>query len=135
MTNIPRKYKVKLNSVEKIEELLQESYNQSCQQINVIQDEMNKLANSTVLSNETADVRLKYAKAMNDFIMNKDKAIGRKLEIAKFMGEVLKHNGDVNKAVNENESNINYNSLDIEEIKKVISSMENNDKEQYKLYS
>ena len=39
-----KKYSVKLNNVEKIEALLQETYNQACQQHTAIQDEMNKLA-------------------------------------------------------------------------------------------
>jgi hypothetical protein len=34
----PKRYKVKLNSVEKVEELLQETYNQACQQIVTIQE-------------------------------------------------------------------------------------------------
>ena len=47
----PKRYKVKLNSVEKVEELLQETYNQACQQIVTIQEEMNKLSQSTILAN------------------------------------------------------------------------------------
>ena len=41
---------------------------------------------------------------MNDFITNKDKAIGRKLEIAKLMTEVLKFNGNVSKTFAESEA-------------------------------
>ena len=41
-----KRYKVRLNSVEKIEELLQEIYDQSCRQITEIQNEINKLTNS-----------------------------------------------------------------------------------------
>ena len=40
---------------------------------------------------------------MNDFITNKDKAIGRKLDIAKLMSEILKFNGNVQLAVTEGE--------------------------------
>ena len=42
-----KRIKVRLNSVEKIEELLQEVYDQACRQINEIQNEINKLINST----------------------------------------------------------------------------------------
>lgn len=122
MPRVSGKYKVKLNSSANIEELLQETYNQACQQINLIQDEMNKLANSTVLSSEITDVRVKYAKAMNDFIVNKDKAIGRKLEIAKFLGEVMKYNGDVNKTVSENDDTFSNSSLNWDEIKNMVNS-------------
>lgn len=130
----PKRYKVKLNSVEKVEELLQETYNQACQQIVTIQEEMNKLSQSTILANEITDAKTKYAKAMNDFIANKDKAIGRKLEIAKFMGDILKYNGDIEKSVNENAANAAVGGLNWDEIKKAMQSVENNPTtEEYKL--
>lgn len=130
----PKRYKVKLNSVEKVEELLQETYNQACQQIVTIQEEMNKLSQSTILANEITDAKTKYAKVMNDFIANKDKAIGRKLEIAKFMGDILKYNGDIEKSVNENAANTAVGGLNWDEIKKAMQSVENNPTtEEYKL--
>lgn len=135
MANIPRKYKIKLNSVEKVEELLQETYNQACQQIVSIQLEMNKLTESTNLSQEITDAKVKYSKAINDFLTNKDKAIGRKLEIAKFMGDILKYNGDIEKSVNENAANSTTNGLNWEEIKKAMQNIENNSEpKEYKLY-
>ena len=104
MTNkLPKKYKLKLNSTQKIEELLQELYDEADKNIVEIQKEMNKLANSVQLDQEIVDAKAKYAKAMNDFITNKDKAIGRKLDIAKLMSEILKFNGNVKLAVTEGE--------------------------------
>lgn len=98
---LPKKYKLKLNSSQKIEELLQELYDEADKNIVEIQNEMNKLANSVQLDQEIMDAKTKYAKAMNDFIVNKDKAIGRKLDIAKLMSEILKFNGNVKLAVTE----------------------------------
>lgn len=92
-----RKYKLKINSGDKIEALLQELYNEACKNIEQIQIEMNKLSNSINLNEEALDAKAKYAKAMNDFITSKDKAIGRKMEIAKLMTEILKFNGNVSK--------------------------------------
>ena len=100
---LPKRYKLKLNSVEKIEELLQELYEEADKNIVEIQTEMNKLSNSVDLSSEIVDAKAKYAKAMNDFITNKDKAIGRKLDIAKLMSEILKYNGNVKMAFTEGE--------------------------------
>ena len=100
---LSKKYKLKLNSVEKIEELLQELYEESDKIIVEIQTEMNKLSNSVQLNTEIVDAKAKYAKAMNDFITSKDKAIGRKLDIAKLMSEILKYNGNVKMAVTEGE--------------------------------
>lgn len=100
---LPKKYKLKLNSAEKIEELLQELYEEADKNIVEIQTEMNKLSNSVRLNDEIVDAKAKYAKAMNDYISNKDRAIGRKLEIAKLMSEILKYNGNIKQAVAEGE--------------------------------
>lgn len=98
MARGPKQYKLKLNSKEKIEELLQEIYVEACKNIEEAQREINKIAMSTNLNEEIIDGKSKYAKAINDFIATKDKAISRKMEIAKLMTEVFKFNGDVQKA-------------------------------------
>ena len=113
-----KRYKVKLNSLPKIEELLQELYNEVCRTINEIQDQMNRLANSVQLNDEPMDAKTKYAKAMNDFITNKDRAIGRKLEISKFMGELYKFNGDASKALENSKDSMN--EVDWERIKEAV---------------
>ena len=96
-----RKYKIKLNSAEKIEELLQETYDQMCRQITEIQNEINKLTVSTNLADASIEEKTKYAKAIHDYTGDKTKAITSKFEIAKFMGEILKHNGDIGDALND----------------------------------
>ncbi|MCD8206309.1 MAG: hypothetical protein LUD72_00060 [Bacteroidales bacterium] len=105
------RYKLKLNSVPKIEELLQEMYSEVDKNMVDIQEQMNRLANSVQLNDESIDAKTKYAKAMNDFIANKDKALGRKMEIAKLMTEIHKHNGNVEAAVASNEDNFDLNAL------------------------
>ena len=104
MAAVKKRYKLRLNSLDKIEELLQELYNEADKNIVEIQNQMNKLSNSVALNDEIMDSKTKYAKAMNDFITNKDKAIGRKLDIAKLMTEIHKFNGDVRKMVDNEES-------------------------------
>lgn len=99
-----KKYKLKINSPEKIEILLQELYNDACKNIEQVQNEMNKLTNSVTLNDEAMDAKAKYAKAMNDFITSKDKAIGKKLDIAKLMTEILKFHGNVGKTFAESEA-------------------------------
>lgn len=86
---------------------------------------MNKLANSVTLNDEIMDSKTKYAKAMNDFITNKDKAIGRKLDIAKLMTEIHKFNGDIKSMVSDNESVGNWENLKDE----LWSSSTNNDEQ------
>lgn len=124
-----QRFKLKLNSNEKIEELLQELYNESCKNIEEIQIQMNKLQNAVSLNEEIMEAKTKYAKAMNDFITNKDKAIGRKLEIAKLMSEIMKYNGDVNKAFNEG----NQMLFDIDAIKEQLLEEDNNKPQEYRI--
>lgn len=117
-----KRYKVRLNSIEKIEELLQEIYDQACKQITEIQNEINKLVNSTNLGADgfSIDAKATYAKAIHDFMGDKAKAIAAKFEVAKFMGEILKHNGDANAAVNDKNFK-KRTSLNLNEIKNMLS--------------
>lgn len=98
-----KRFRVKVNSAEKIEELLQEVYEQTCKHLTEIQNCINKLETSTNLAEEGVmiDDKTKFAKAMNDFYTNKAKAMALKLDIAKFLGEILKYNGDANAALND----------------------------------
>ncbi len=96
-----KRYKLKLDSKEKIEELLQEIYSEACKNIEEAQNEINKITHSTDLSTEIIDGKAKYAKAINDFIATKDKAIARKFEIAKLLSEIIKFNGNVQQAFTE----------------------------------
>lgn len=125
MVAVKKRYKLRLNSLDKIEELLQELYNEADKNIVEIQNQMNKLSNSVALNDEIMDSKTKYAKAMNDFITNKDKAIGRKLDIAKLMTEIHKFNGDVRKMVDNEESVGNW-----EDLKDVVESTTNDSNDQ-----
>lgn len=118
------KYKVKVNSVEKIEELLQEIYDEACRLLNEVNNNISKLETSSNLVDTSFDDKAKYTKAMHDFIGDKDRAIKSKFEIAKFMGEMLKFNGDANAALNDS-SFAKNSQLDLKSIRNLIS--ESND--------
>jgi hypothetical protein len=130
MDNI--RYKVRLNSCEKIEELLQEIYDQACRQLNEIQNELNKLVNSTNLGSEdfTMDDKAKYFKAIHDLTGDRKAAIQTKLDIAKFMGEILKHGGDSNAVLNDKKV-AKRTSLDFKSIRDAVK--ETNDVDNYTL--
>lgn len=96
-----KKFKVKLNNNDKIEQLLQETYDQACQQHKSLQDEINKLANSTTYKDLDIDGKEKYGKIMNNFFTLQQKAIGQKFEIAKLLAEVVKHGGNVKEALDD----------------------------------
>lgn len=117
-----KRYKVKLNSVEKIEDLLQEIYDQACRQINELQNEINKLTNSTNLGADeiTMDDKAKYSKAIHDFQNDKLKAISAKFEIAKFMGELIKRSGDAAAVVND-KNFAKKTSLNLDDIRRAMN--------------
>lgn len=122
-----KRMQIRLNSNDKIEQLLQEAYDLTCKQINDIQNEMNKLSNSCNLSDVTIEEKTKYAKAMNDFIGSREKAITKKFEIAKLMAEIVKHNGDVNDTLNDKNAMKNIGkAFSIEELKKQMQEQLNN---------
>lgn len=127
-----KRYKVRLNSCEKIEELLQEIYDQACRQLNEIQNELNKLMNSTNLGAEefTMDDKAKYFKAIHDLTGDRKAAIQTKLDIAKFMGEILKHGGDSNAVLNDKKT-AKRTSLDFKSIRDAVK--ETNDVDNYTL--
>lgn len=126
---VKKNYKLKLNSIDKIEELLQELYNETNKMVNEIQEQMNKISSSVSLNNEPMDAKAKYAKSMNDFLSNKEKAISRKLDIAKLMSEVLKFNGNIKAVIQESD-------MDWDSFKDTLCDTESNgeDKEESEKY-
>lgn len=117
-TPIKKRYRLKLNSLEKIEELLQELYNEADKSIVECQNQLTRLTSSIDMNEEIADAKAKIAKAINDYIKSKDNAIGRKLEIAKLMTEIHKYNGNVAGVMAD--TNIAY---DIEKLKSQYANM------------
>jgi hypothetical protein len=129
-----KKYTVKLNNIEKIEQLLQETYDLANRQTTQIQEEINKIANTTVINELDIEGKEKYAKIMNGYISLQQKAIQQKFDVAKLMSEVLKHNGDVNSAINDTKKGAL--SFDISKLKQIAANANtagNNTTEQYQL--
>lgn len=119
------KYKVIINSLENVRELLQEAYNQADEQLIQSQNEISKLSNSTKLSEEIMESKAKYAKAMNDYLGMKDKSIAKKIEIARLLTEICKHNGDANKI---NEESGKSMSFDFSKIREMVNQSINEKK-------
>lgn len=122
------KLKLQLNDQQSLKDLVQEAYRISDEQIVQAQNEINKLSNATQLSEETIEGKAKYAKAINDYLGIKDKAISKKLDIAKILADVLKYNGNVNEAI-ENGTNIKNMDFNFDDIKKMVDeSYQDNEK-------
>lgn len=122
------KLKIELNDLQNLKDLIQEIYNLADTQITQCQNEINKLANSTQLQNEAMDSKSRYAKAINDYLSIKDKAISKKIDVAKIMNEIYQHNGNVKGAI-EDGSLSKQSTFDFSKIKKMVDeNMEENKK-------
>ena len=127
-----KKYTVKLNNIDKIEQLLQETYNLACQQFTQIQGEINKIANTTILKDLDIDGKEKYGKIMNNYISLQQKSITQKFDIAKLMAESIEHNGDIDGALKDVAKA--HTSLDIKSIRDIVNkAKESNDTQVYQL--
>lgn len=113
------KLKIELNDIQNIRDLLQETYRLADEQIVQSQNEINKLTNATNLHEEPMDAKAKYAKAINDYMGLKDKAIAKKLDIAKLLTDIYQHNGDVKGALESGEAVKNM-SFDFNDIRKIV---------------
>ena len=123
-----KKYTVKLNNLDKIEQLLQETYDLACRQNNQIQEEINKIANTTIINDLDIDGKEKYAKIINNYLALLQKSTAQKMDIAKLLTEVVKHNGDLKGAIND-AKNIST-ALDLSKLRnlaKEISTNEDNE--------
>ena len=127
-----KKYKVKLNNNDKIEQLLQETYDLACQQHRAIQEEINKIASSTVIKDLDIEGKEKYGKIMNNYITLQQKSIAQKFDIAKLLAEVVKHGGDVKGALED--TNKMPTSLDLTKLRKLALDASNGgEKEEYQI--
>ena len=106
-----KNFKIELNSAQNLRDLLQQVMELADEQINQVQDEINKLTNSTNLTEEAMDGKSRYAKAINDFLVTKNKATSQKIEVARMLQEVIKHNGDVKESLEDTKSSFNISDL------------------------
>ena len=85
------KLKIEVNNVQNIQALLQEAYFLADEQIIQVHNEINKMANATQLQEESIEGKGKYGKIINDYLAIKDKAIAKKIDIAKVMTDIYHH--------------------------------------------
>ena len=124
------KLKINLNDAESVRQLAQEIYLLSETQLTQAQNEINKLANATQLQDEPMDSKAKYAKAINDFMSIKDKAIGMKLQVAKLLAEVMAHKGNVNDTMNDIQAGCGI--IDFKKIKEMVKEVNSSETEENK---
>jgi len=112
-------FKIELNNPQNIRDLLQCVYKLADEQIKQAQNEINKLSVATRLQEEPMESKAKYAKAINDYLGIKDKAIGKKIDVAKIMTEIYKNNGDIASAIGDGNA-MKDMTFDFEDIKKMV---------------
>lgn len=118
-----KQLKIDINDPNVLKDLLQEAYVHANEQILQAQNEINKLANATNLQDEPIDGKSKYAKAINDYLGMKDKAISKKIEISKILSEVYKHNGDLSNS--NGDASSEAMNFDFSDIKKLVDESMN----------
>ena len=116
------KFKIELYNSENIRNLLQETYMLADEQLIQAQNEINKLANATRLQDEVMESKAKYAKAMNDYMGVKDKAISKKMEIAKLLSELLNNYKNNLPGIGESASGVKQ-TFDLTKIKEMVKNM------------
>lgn len=101
---MPRKKKqdVKVNNVDSLEGLMQETYNDACLQIADAQKTINELTTTTTsTSAQDVDDATKIAKEKGGLLKVKDSAIRIKLELAKLQSDIIKNKGDAEGAIHD----------------------------------
>ena len=124
------KFKIELNDSQNVRDVLQKAYDLSDAQIIQAQNEINKMATATKLQDEVMESKAKYGKIVNDYLSIIDKAISKKMEIAKLLTEILHHNGNVGAALSDNRI-AGKQSFDLSKIKEMVKTM-HDEKEQTK---
>ena len=98
--------KIKLNSISALEYVLQDCMDELFRMTKEVQDNINKLQNSTSLVDVSIAEKVSYSKAINDFISSKKDIIKLKSEVAKIMNDIYKTKLSHNKnTANENADN------------------------------
>ena len=116
------KFKIELYNSENIRNLLQETYMLADEQLIQAQNEINKLANATRLQDEVMESKAKYAKAMNDYMGVKDKAISKKMEIAKLLSELLNSYKNNSQGITDASGGVKQ-TFDLTKIKEMVKNM------------
>jgi hypothetical protein len=127
---IMAKFKIELNDSQNVRDVLQQAYDLSDAQIIQAQNEINKMATATKLQDEVMESKAKYGKIVNDYLSIIDKAISKKMEIAKLLTEILHHNGNVGAALSDTQI-VGKQSFDLSKIKEMVKTM-HDEKEQTK---
>jgi len=92
-----KKQKISVNDSTSLEGLLQEIYNDACGLIKDAQKTINQLDAAT--NPEDVDDYTKIAKEKSNAMKIKESGVKAKLEVSKLLGDIIKHNGNVEEGI------------------------------------
>lgn len=121
-----KKTKLKLNDIDSLTYLMQETYNDACNQQIDAQRAINEMVHAAQ-PEDVADIT-SIAREKANLLKIKDSAIKIKLELSKLKSEIIKQNGIPE------ESSTNTNSVTLEDFKTLRDKLKNwsdNDNEEY----
>lgn len=126
------KLKIQVNDPNVIRDLLQEAYNLADEQLVMAHMEITKMSNAVQLQDTIMDEKSKYGKIISDYLAVRDKAMAKKIEIAKLLTEIYKHNGDVNNTLNDGQAmkGVSFDFSKIRDIVNEASSSSKGDKKE-----
>ena len=104
-----KKQQIEVNSNESLQGLLQEVYNDACNQINDAQRVVNEVDAGS--DPEDVDDYAKVAKAKTDALKLKDSGIKAKLDVAKLQAELIKHSGNIGEVMKTNPEAVSTDSF------------------------
>jgi len=117
-----KKTKIKLNDVESLSHLMQETYNDACGQQLDAQRAINEMVNAAEPDGDVDDLT-KLAREKGNLLKIKDSAIKIKLELSKLKTDILKQSGVV-----EGTEKISGDGPKLTDFKKVREMLKNKDK-------
>ena len=119
-----KKQQIIIQDNNSLQGVMQEVYNNACSQINDAQKVINELGASVTITEETdVDDLTKLAKAKTDVLKVKDSAIKIKLDLGKLQNDIIKHGGNLTKAINSNSEVVESDAFD--KIRELIEAKKN----------
>jgi hypothetical protein len=119
-----KRLSIEVNNNNSLQGLMQEVYNNACNQINDAQKVINELGASAVP--DEIDDFAKIAKAKTDALKVKDSAIKIKLDVGKLQSDIIKYGGDIKTVYAENKDIVDKDDFD--KIRQLIKNKNSSNK-------
>lgn len=117
-----KKQKIEVNSLASLQGVMQEVYNNACNQIQDAQKVVNELTAS--ITAEDVDDITKVAKAKTDALKIKDSAIKIKLDVGKLQNIIMKEGGNLDEVISHNNTTTLVTSDNFSQVREMIKNAE-----------